>query len=71
MKIMVVAGMISIDLWHKRLSHPFKKNLHHLPCVSPSNISSCNKDGCDVCFRAINLELVILAVIVELVRFLS
>ncbi|XP_057249218.1 uncharacterized protein LOC130590685 [Beta vulgaris subsp. vulgaris] len=51
-KIHAVDGLASIDIWHKRLGHPSEKVLRHLPCVSPSSSSSCNKDGCDVCFRA-------------------
>lgn len=42
----------SIDLWHKRLGHPSEKVMRQLSCMSPSSISSCNNDGCDVCFRA-------------------
>lgn len=66
-KINVVDGMASIDIWLKRLAHPLEKVLRHLSCVSPSSTSSCNKDGCDVCSRANNLEIVFLREIVELV----
>ena len=70
-KIMVVDGRESIDIWHKRLGHPLEKVLRHLPCVSQSSISSCNKDGCDVCFRAQQPRTSFLKLIVELVEFLS
>lgn len=50
-KIMAIDGMESIDLWHKNVGHPSEKVLRHLPCASLSSNSSCNKDGCDICFR--------------------
>ena len=52
MKINVADGMTFVDIWHKCLVHPSEKVLQHLPCVSPSSGSTCNKDGCDVFFRA-------------------
>ncbi|XP_062100880.1 uncharacterized protein LOC133806808 [Humulus lupulus] len=48
---LVVEGVSSMDLWHKRLGHPSVKVLKFLPTVSSFDRST-NKKTCDICPRA-------------------